>query len=126
MLILLPPSEGKAAPARRGKPVDLAALSFPELTTARAAMLDRLARISAREDAHAVLGVGASLAEEVQRNTRLAELPARAASALYTGVLYAALDWPSARLTRFGSALPPPWANAADTLCPRTIEMTSK
>ncbi|MBK7624408.1 MAG: peroxide stress protein YaaA [Kineosporiaceae bacterium] len=95
MLILLPPSEGKAAPARRGRPVELASLSFPELTTARAAMLERLATISARDDALAVLGVGASLAEEVQRNTRLSEVPARAASTLYTGVLYAALDWAS-------------------------------
>ena len=35
MLILLPPSEGKTAP-RRGKPLDLGALSLPDLTPARA------------------------------------------------------------------------------------------
>ena len=34
MLILLPPSEGKAA-ARRGKPLDLDDLAFPALTGAR-------------------------------------------------------------------------------------------
>ena len=41
MLILLPPSEGKAAP-RRGKPLDLAVLSSPELTTARTTLLSAL------------------------------------------------------------------------------------
>ena len=35
MLILLPPSEGKAAPARRGRPVELAALPHPGLTPLR-------------------------------------------------------------------------------------------
>jgi hypothetical protein len=41
VLILLPPSEGKAAP-RRGKPLDLAVLSSPELTTARTTLLSAL------------------------------------------------------------------------------------
>ncbi|MBL8929192.1 MAG: peroxide stress protein YaaA [Kineosporiaceae bacterium] len=95
MLILLPPSEGKAAPPRRGRVVDPQALSFPELTAQRLAVLDRLAAVSARDDALAVLGVGASLAAEVERNTRLRRVPVRPASALYTGVLYAALDWDS-------------------------------
>ncbi len=94
MLIMLPPSEGKAPPPRRGRAVDLAALSFPELTLRRREMLDSLAAVSARDDALAVLGAGASLAEEVRRNTHLDDVPVRAASALYTGVLYAALDWP--------------------------------
>lgn len=95
MLILLPPSEGKAAPPRRGRPLDLASLSFPELTVRRLAMLDALATVSARDDALAVLGVGASLAEELRRNTHLSDVPVRPASAVYTGVLYAALDWPT-------------------------------
>ena len=62
-LILLPPSETKAAP-RRGRPLDLGGLSFPELTAARAALLDDALRAA----------------------------PAVAAGRLYTGVLYAALD----------------------------------
>jgi len=95
VLILLPPSESKAAPARRGRPVDPQALSFPELTPLRLRVLDALVAASAAPDATAVLGFGASLAGEVARNTRLTELPAAAVSALYTGVLYDALDWPT-------------------------------
>ena len=62
-LILLPPSETKLAPAR-GKPLDLATLSFPSLTPLRAALL----------------------------NDDLRRAPATPAGRLYTGVLYAALD----------------------------------
>ena len=50
VLILLPPSEGKAAP-RRGRPLDLAALSFPGLATARARVLDALVDLAGRDDA---------------------------------------------------------------------------
>ncbi len=93
MLILLPPSEGKAPAARRGRPVDLASLSFPGLTAARAGLIDALATTSAAPDALRLIGVGASLAGEVERNTRLRAVPARPAIEVYTGVLYAALDW---------------------------------
>lgn len=91
MLILLPPSEGKAI-ARRGRPMDLGTLSFPELTDARREVLDALAAASSRDDALSVLGVGASLAGDVQANTRLLTAPALRARELYTGVLYDALD----------------------------------
>lgn len=62
-LILLPPSESKHEP-RRGKPIDLAALSFPSLTPLRDGLLDETLRSA----------------------------PAVAAGRLYTGVLYNALD----------------------------------
>jgi cytoplasmic iron level regulating protein YaaA (DUF328/UPF0246 family) len=62
-LILLPPSESKRAPVR-GKPLDLARLSFPVLTPLREALLD----------------------DELRR------APTTAAARLYTGVLYNALD----------------------------------
>ncbi|HEY6797739.1 MAG TPA: peroxide stress protein YaaA [Kineosporiaceae bacterium] len=93
MLVLLPPSESKATPPRRGRPVDIEALSFPELTEQRLGVLAALAAVSAAPDAAARLGVGASLAADVARNTRLDQLPAVPVSRLYTGVLYDALGW---------------------------------
>jgi cytoplasmic iron level regulating protein YaaA (DUF328/UPF0246 family) len=95
VLVLVPPSEGKSAPRGRGAPLDLDALSFPELTGVRGKVLDALVAASTRPDALALLGVGPSLAAEVDRNRHLAELPAVPASALYTGVLYDALGWPT-------------------------------
>src|SRR6478609_1942205 len=62
-LILLPPSEGKWAPAR-GKRINLASLSFPSLTPLRDGLLDY----------------------------ELRRAPTTTAARLYTGVLYAALD----------------------------------
>jgi cytoplasmic iron level regulating protein YaaA (DUF328/UPF0246 family) len=95
VLVLLPPSESKAAPPRRGRPVDPQGLSFGELTALRLRVAEALATVSARPDACARLGVGESLAADVQRNTRLFDVPALAASAVYTGVLYDALGWPT-------------------------------
>lgn len=93
--MLLPPSEAKAlAPAGRRRPLDLAALSWPELNPARERVLDALARASMRPDALAVLGVGPSLAVEVERNTRLRAAATLPVAELYTGVLYDALDLP--------------------------------
>lgn len=93
--MLLPPSEAKAlAPAGRRRPLDLAALSWPELNPAREQVLDALARASMRPDALAVLGVGPSLAVEVERNTRLRAAATLPVAELYTGVLYDALDLP--------------------------------
>lgn len=91
MLILLPPSESKNPPPRRGKPVDIGALSFPRLTALRAQVFDALVATSARPDALARLGVGASIAPEVERNARLGGIPARPALEVYSGVLYEAL-----------------------------------
>ena len=92
MLILLPPSESKNPPARRGRPVDLGSLSFPALTALRAQVLEALVTTSGRDDAQRRLDVGPSLAAEVERNTRLPALPARPALEVYNGVLYDALD----------------------------------
>lgn len=92
MLILLPPSEGKT-PAGSGAPVCLNGLHFPELTAARQSVAHALAAVSAHEDALARLGVGASLAKEVHRNTRLDLEPAAPAHTIYTGVLYDALGY---------------------------------
>lgn len=92
MLILLPPSEGKTA-AWKGRPFELDELHFAELSGARREILDVLARVSSGKDALEVLGVGASLAADVHRNTSLATEPAAPAHQIYTGVLYDALGY---------------------------------
>lgn len=94
MLILLPPSEGKATP-RPGKALDLAALSSPELTPARRAVLDALTVLCRDDEApHAaeVLGLGPTQIGEVAHNTTLYDAATARADHLYTGVLYDALD----------------------------------
>ncbi|MGW6175319.1 YaaA family protein [Arthrobacter sp. NPDC055138] len=92
MLILLPPSEGKTA-AAKGHPFELQDLQFPELNPAREEVLAALAHISQSPDALAQLGVGASLAAEVERNTRLHDEPSAPAHTVYSGVLYDALGY---------------------------------
>lgn len=91
MLILLPPSESKTV-AHRGRATDPAALSFPELSAPRAALLEALVAASARPDATELLRVSAGLAGDVRRNTGLAAAPAVPVRRLYTGVLYDALN----------------------------------
>lgn len=101
VLVMLPPSEGKTA-ARRGAPVDLDALSSAALSPVRRKVAEALAEVSARDDALEVLGVGASLTDEVTRNASVLTQPAAPAKKVYSGVLYAAagLD----RLTPTGRA----------------------
>ncbi|MFG3256208.1 peroxide stress protein YaaA [Streptomyces sp. NPDC048172] len=95
MLVLLPPSEGKSA-GGRGKPLDLTALSLPELGAARATVLDELVALCSgdeddREKAREVLGLSEGLRGEVGKNAALRTAPARPAGEIYTGVLYDAL-----------------------------------
>ncbi|MEP9365665.1 peroxide stress protein YaaA [Nocardioides sp. CN2-186] len=93
MLILLPPSEGKAAP-RRGKPLDLATLDFPTLTPARERVLDALVELCSGdpESAAKVLGVGSTQLDLVELNRTLRTAPTARADQVYAGVLYDALD----------------------------------
>ena len=95
MLILLPPSEGKTPAPAGNAPVCFADLSFPELTAERESVLEELAAVSSGPDALTELKVGASLAAEVERNTRLLTEPAQPAIRTYTGVLFEALDYAS-------------------------------
>ena len=97
VLILLPPSEGKTAP-RRGKPLDLASLAFPDLEPHRAEVLDALLSLCTTDQparAAEVLGLGRTQTDEVARNARLSSAPTARADAVYSGVLYEALDVPS-------------------------------
>ncbi|TMZ35717.1 peroxide stress protein YaaA, partial [Klebsiella pneumoniae] len=89
MLILLPPSEGKAT-AGGGPPVDLEALTFPELSTAREAVLDTLEELcsGAAETAREVLGLSAAQADAIERNRAVRTASTLRAADLYTGVLY--------------------------------------
>lgn len=91
-LILLPPSEGKSGRSR-GNAVHLPGLSFPKLNDVRESVLESLAKVSSTADAYGVLGVGASLKDEVERNTRWRSEPSVPVSELYSGVLYDALGY---------------------------------
>ncbi|MCO8127741.1 peroxide stress protein YaaA [Acidimicrobiia bacterium EGI L10123] len=91
MLILLPPSEGKAV-GSRGAPLDLDRLSFPGLTGTRRRVLDALVAASGQADALAVLGAPKGAADRVAANTELWTAPTLRVADLYTGVLYDALD----------------------------------
>ncbi|WP_072480868.1 peroxide stress protein YaaA [Amycolatopsis australiensis] len=92
MLVLLPPSETKAD-GGRGGPLDLGALSFPELNPTRAKLADALVELAADVPASlAALGLTERQAGEVTRNARLWTSPTMPALRRYTGVLYDALD----------------------------------
>ena len=92
VLILLPPSEGKAAP-RRGHPLDLASLGSPVLTATRERVVDAVVALAARPDAAAVLGLGGTQADLVDLDARLRTSPTARADRVYTGVLYDALGF---------------------------------
>jgi cytoplasmic iron level regulating protein YaaA (DUF328/UPF0246 family) len=93
VLVLLPPSEGKAS-SGRGAPLKLESLSLPGLAEARAAVLDELVELCAadEEKAREVLGLSEGLRGEVAKNAELRTAGARPAGEIYTGVLYDALD----------------------------------
>ncbi|MFB7515365.1 peroxide stress protein YaaA [Streptomyces sp. NPDC056144] len=92
MLVLLPPSEGKAS-SGRGAPLKPESLSLPGLADARAAVLDELVELCAadEEKAREVLGLSEGLRGEVAKNVELRTAGARPAGEIYTGVLYDAL-----------------------------------
>ncbi|MGW6919466.1 peroxide stress protein YaaA [Kitasatospora sp. NPDC054939] len=101
MLVLLPPSEGKAA-SGDGVPVELGTLSLPALGPARAAVLDTLVALCRGDEdtAAEVLGLTPGLRGEIARNAGLRTAGALPAGQVYTGVLFdnlglATLDEPA-------------------------------
>jgi cytoplasmic iron level regulating protein YaaA (DUF328/UPF0246 family) len=92
VLVLLPPSEGKAA-SGRGAPLRPESLSLPGLAGPRAAVLAELVELCAadEEKAREVLGLSEGLRGEVAKNAGLLRAGARPAGEVYTGVLYDAL-----------------------------------
>ncbi|MGW1914169.1 peroxide stress protein YaaA [Streptomyces sp. NPDC002076] len=92
MLVLLPPSEGKAN-SGEGAPLELSSLSLPGLTAARQAALTELVELCTgdEEKAREVLGLSEGLRGEIAKNAGLPTAGARPAGEIYTGVLYDAL-----------------------------------
>jgi cytoplasmic iron level regulating protein YaaA (DUF328/UPF0246 family) len=93
VLVLLPPSEGKA-PSAGGAPLKLEGLSLPALTGAREAVIGELVELCAGDEdkAREVLGLSEGLRGEVAKNAELRTAGTRPAGQVYTGVLYDALD----------------------------------
>jgi cytoplasmic iron level regulating protein YaaA (DUF328/UPF0246 family) len=93
VLVLLPPSEGKA-PSAGGAPLKLEGLSLPALTGAREAVIGELVELCAGDEdkAREVLGLSQGLRGEVAKNAELLTAGTRPAGQVYTGVLYDALD----------------------------------
>ena len=96
MLVLLPPSEGKAA-GGDGPPLDLGTLSHPALNPVRARLVDVLERLARREPARlgAALGLSTGQADEVAKNAVLRQSPTLPALTRYTGIVYDNLGYAS-------------------------------
>jgi uncharacterized protein len=92
VLVLLPPSETKAT-GGDGTPLDLAALTAPELTPVRTEIAEALVALAGDVPAaRAALGLSPKQDDEIERNAALRKSPTMPALGRYTGVLYDALD----------------------------------
>ena len=89
VLILLPPSEGKAA-GGTSRPLDLTALSFPALTPVRTRLVEHLSALARSEPEALRIALGLSLKQvaEVGNNAALTSSPTLPALARYTGIVY--------------------------------------
>jgi cytoplasmic iron level regulating protein YaaA (DUF328/UPF0246 family) len=96
VLVLLPPSEGKA-PGGDGPPLDLEGLSFPALQPVRRRLVTALERLARRRPAQlaAALGLSERQRDQVTLDAALTTSPTVPALARYTGVLYDELGYAS-------------------------------
>jgi cytoplasmic iron level regulating protein YaaA (DUF328/UPF0246 family) len=99
VLVLLPPSEGKAIGVD-GPPLDVATLSFPGLTRTRKKLVADLVRLAKQERPalQKALGLSDKQAHELDKNAALKKAPTLPVLELYTGVVYDNLSY--ATLTR--------------------------
>ncbi len=91
MLVLLPPSEGKAA-GGTGPPLDVATLSRPALTSVRARLVEALVT-AATSDPTRLRAALACSPSQVADDAALLSSPTLPALARYTGVVYDNLGW---------------------------------
>jgi cytoplasmic iron level regulating protein YaaA (DUF328/UPF0246 family) len=94
VLVLLPPSEGKAVGVD-GPPLDLASLSFPALTPVRRRLVADLVRIAKKERPalQKALGLSDKQAHELDKDAQLKTAPTLPALELYTGIVYDNLSY---------------------------------
>ena len=91
MLVLLPPSEGKAG-GGRGTPLDLNRLTHPALHPVRTRLVDAL-QAAARSDPAALQAALGCPEGEVEKNAALTTAPTLPSMRRYTGVVYEALSY---------------------------------
>ena len=91
MLVLLPPSEGKA-PGGRGAPLDLARLSHPTLNAVRERLVEALVAAAVTDPAGLQTALGCP-AGEVDKDAAVRTSPTLPALVRYTGVVYEALSY---------------------------------
>lgn len=89
VMIWLPPSEGKTAPAH-GPALDLAALSLPALTEAREEVARTLVAVSASPSGAEVLHLGPRSRGDLETNAHLGDAPCAPAREVFSGVLFEA------------------------------------
>lgn len=94
MQIWLPPSEGKISPST-GPTLDLDALAYPRLNSARRDVISALQQLAEQPDAAEILKLGKRSSAEAHFNEHLWTSPCGRAIDVYTGVLFDALDAPT-------------------------------
>jgi uncharacterized protein len=98
VLVLLPPSEGKAA-GGDGPPLELRALSFPALTPVRQRLVETVQRAARRDPdgLRAALGLSVRQAGELAKDAALTTSATLPVLQRYTGVVYDHLGYPTLR-----------------------------